>query len=262
MLMRLSQGQLNLLEQCPRRFQHVYLDQLSVPLPPEQQSRIEWGNRFHLGMQQRELGLSWFGPPSDTLQQCIESFRSATPDLFSTALNQSRQSEQRRSLEFEGYLLTVVYDLVILEESQAQILDWKTYAKPKQAKWLQQNWQTRLYPLILKETSEYVPEQIVMTYWFVEPAFVVGAVDQPSSLTFAYSEHQHEQNGQDLSQRLQQLTQWLQDYEQGISLPQVSLSEGHCSDCCFAVRCQRIGNREPQIDLSLPQLEEIQEISI
>jgi hypothetical protein len=262
MLMRLSQGQLNLLEQCPRRFQHVYLDQLGAPLPPEQQSRIEWGNRFHLGMQQRELGLPWFGSANDPLQQCIESFRRATPDLFSPMSNQFRQSEHRRSLEFEGYLLTVVYDLLILEESQAQILDWKTYPRPKQAKWLQQNWQTRLYPLVLKETDDYSPEQISMTYWFVEPAFSAEAIHQPASLTFAYSTRQHEQNSQDLAQRLQQLTQWLQDYEQGIPLPQVALSEDRCSDCCFAVRCQRNGNRESHGNPLLPQLEEIQEITI
>ncbi|NEP21702.1 PD-(D/E)XK nuclease family protein, partial [Moorena sp. SIO3I6] len=56
-LTRLSQGQLNVLETCPRKFQHIYFDQLGTPVSPEQQERLTWGSRFHLLMQQRELGL-------------------------------------------------------------------------------------------------------------------------------------------------------------------------------------------------------------
>ena len=41
--MRLSQGQLNLLERCPRQFQHTYLEQLGSPINPEQQERQTWG---------------------------------------------------------------------------------------------------------------------------------------------------------------------------------------------------------------------------
>jgi hypothetical protein len=55
--LRLSQGQLNLLETCPRKFQHIYLEQLGSPTTPEQQAHQAWGSRFHLLMQQRELGL-------------------------------------------------------------------------------------------------------------------------------------------------------------------------------------------------------------
>ena len=55
--LNLSQGHLNTLNQCDRRFQHLFLDGLVVPSSPEQQASLDWGNRFHLLMQQRELEL-------------------------------------------------------------------------------------------------------------------------------------------------------------------------------------------------------------
>ena len=54
---RLSQAQLNTLEACPRLFQHLHLDQLGSPVPPEQQESLTWGSQFHLLMQQQALGL-------------------------------------------------------------------------------------------------------------------------------------------------------------------------------------------------------------
>jgi len=56
-LLRLSQGHLNLLETCPRKFQHTYLEQLNSPANPEHEERQTLGSRFHLLMQQREMGL-------------------------------------------------------------------------------------------------------------------------------------------------------------------------------------------------------------
>ncbi|MEL6502777.1 MAG: PD-(D/E)XK nuclease family protein, partial [Cyanobacteria bacterium J06623_1] len=56
-LLRLSQGQLNLLETCPRKFQNTYLEQLRPPANPEYEEKQLLGSRFHLLMQQREMGL-------------------------------------------------------------------------------------------------------------------------------------------------------------------------------------------------------------
>ena len=55
--LRLSQGHLQLLATCPPQFQRLYLEQLTTPIPPEQQEKLDWGDRFHRLMQQRELGL-------------------------------------------------------------------------------------------------------------------------------------------------------------------------------------------------------------
>lgn len=241
-LVQISQAHLNLLSVCPRKFQHVYLDQLGLPSTPDQEEQLALGNRFHLLMQQRELGLPIEAlVQADTkLQRWFDTFSQTPPQM----LPGERQSEHRRTLCWQNYLLIGVYDLLILGEQQAQILDWKTYPRPQNQQWLKQNWQTRLYPYILAETSHYLPEQIYMTYWFAESRGKENA--GPCSLTFPYNTALHEQTRQDLNQALRDLTGWLELFNQGGSLPQVAIEAGHCyrndnaaSSCRFAIRCRR-----------------------
>jgi hypothetical protein len=170
------------------------------------------------------------------IKHWFESFEQTPP----TVIAGKRQSEQTRTLWLNDYLLVAVYDLLIEGQNQAQILDWKTYTRPQAAIWLQENWQTRLYPFILAETSEYLPEQITMTYWFAEGKNQQAATH---SLTFAYNSAQHEQTRQHLQELSTQLSHWLALYEQGQDFPQVAFSRGQCvsdrSQCSFAVRCDR-----------------------
>ena len=235
--MRLSQGQLNLLERCPRQFQHTYLDQLGSPTSPEQQERQTWGSRFHLLMQQRELGLPIESLVQEDaqLQRWMSAFASAAPEILTLGINSQtfRESEHCRTLQVQDYLLTVIYDLLIADERGAQILDWKTYPKPQNRRWLEQNWQTLLYLYVLAETSDYMPEQISMTYWFVQ------SEDKPQSLKFTYNNTQHQKTGEKLNRLLSQLTYWLQRYEQGEPFPQVTEGSKFCDSCQFAVRCER-----------------------
>ncbi len=232
--MRLSQGQLNLLERCPRQFQHTYLEQLSSPGNPEHQERQTWGSRFHLLMQQRELGLPITSLVEEDaqLQGWMTAFASAAPEILATNTNnQFRESEHCRTLQVQDYLLTVIYDLLIADDSSAQILDWKTYPKPQNRRWLELNWQTLLYPYVLAETSDYLPEQISMTYWFVQS-------EQPQSLKFTYNNTQHQKTQEKLHDLLNKLTYWLQRYEQGHPFPQVAVGS-KCDSCQFATRCDR-----------------------
>ncbi len=266
--MRLSQGQLNLLERCPRLFQHAYLDQLSSPTSLEQQERQIWGSRFHLLMQQRELGLPIESlVEEDTqMQGWMKAFAGAAPEISTPPSSQLfRESEHCRTLKVQDYLLTVVYDLLIADERRAQILDWKTYPKPQNRRWLEQNWQTLLYLYVLVETSDYLPEQISMTYWFVQ------SPKEPQSLKFAYDAAQHKQTGQKLNLLLSQLSDWRQRYQAGEPFPQVG--EGSvCDSCQFAVRCERDADGKDSV-LSyggeealgrdwLPNLANIQEVSL
>ena len=241
--MRLSQGQLNLLERCPRQFQHTYLEQLSSPGNPEQQERQTWGSRFHLLMQQRELGLPIASLVQEDaqLQHWMTAFASAAPEILTPDTeSQFRESEHCRTLQVQDYLLTVIYDLLIADDL-AQILDWKTYPKPQNRRWVEQNWQTLLYPYVLAETSDYLPEQISMTYWFVQS-------EQPQSLKFTYNNTQHQKTKEKLHKLLNQLTYWLQRYEQGHPFPQVAVGSKLCNSCQFATRCDRDNS-----DLVLPE---------
>lgn len=256
----LSQSQLNLLEVCPRKFQHIYFDQLGTLHSPEQQERLAWGSRFHLLMQQRELGLPVESLVQEDLQlqHWVTALVNEAIDVLTPSPETFRESEHCRTLNFQNYLFTVIYDLLIESEDNAQILDWKTYPQPKEQNQLTKDWQTRLYLYVLAETSDYLPEQISMTYWFVK------SKPRPKSLRFNYDEIQHDKTRHDLSLLLNKLTFWLQDYqENGIEFPQVEAPFRQCHDCDFAVRCHRMSedSASSNSDLLL-SLADIQEVAI
>ncbi|GBE93304.1 PD-(D/E)XK nuclease family protein [Nostoc cycadae] len=259
-LLRLSQGQLNLLERCPRQFQHTYLEQLNSPSDPEHEERQTLGSRFHLLMQQQEIGL-----PIDSLLQAdpqlqswMSAFANAAPEIVTPLRhNQTfRDSEHYRTLQFQDYLLTVIYDLLIADNQQAQILDWKTYPKPPDKRKLAQNWQTRLYMYVLAETSEYLPENISMTYWFVQ------SQGRPQNIKYTYNNRQHQQTEKDLNELLNYLSNWLKLYQNGQPFPQIIESSKACDYCQFAIRCQRTPSTEGNITSPLPTIDSIQEVSL
>ncbi|AKG20324.1 PD-(D/E)XK nuclease family protein [Calothrix sp. 336/3] len=232
---RLSQGQLNLLQRCPRNFQHIYLEQLYSPANPEYEEKQTLGSRFHLLMQQREMGL-----PIDTLVQAdprlnqwMTAFANAAPEIIlPNSLGETfRESEHYRTLQLDNYLLSVVYDLIIADNQTAQIFDWKTYSKPPHKKELEKNWQTRLYMYVLAETSEYQPEDISLTYWFVQSS------GKPQSVKFTYSPTEHQLTAKNLEKLLSQLGVWLHKYEQGESFPQIPEGSKICQQCNFVKSC-------------------------
>jgi hypothetical protein len=234
------------------------LDQLAEFVPTEQRDRMEWGNQFHQVMQQRELGLPITVAAGDGLLRCVEALVSTVPDVFDAKQWRDRFSEHRRLLRMGNRLLTVVYDLLLLGDRHAHILDWKTYPRPPRADWLAQHWQTRLYPFVLAETSDYEPEQIAMTYWFVQPQ---STPSQPESLTFPYSTDQHQRIHATLIQQLTQLEHWLADYYAGTALPMLPETAKHCQSCPFAVRCQR-GSFQTVAPEALLNLDAIEEVTL
>ncbi|MBE9128167.1 MULTISPECIES: PD-(D/E)XK nuclease family protein [unclassified Coleofasciculus] len=259
-LIRLSQGQLNIIETCPRKFQHIYFDQLGTPVSPEQQERLTWGSRFHLLMQQRELGLPVESLVEEDaqLRHWVTALVDTAPEVFAKDSQTFRDSEHCRTVKYQGYLLTVIYDLLIEDETSAQILDWKTYPQPQNRHWLAKDWQTRLYLYVLAETSDYLPEQISMSYWFVK------SQPCPQSLKFTYDRVQHEKTQQDLTELLSQLTKWLERYQNDhIPFPQLPVSANRCHDCSFAVRCQRTADAEvSRRQKLLSNLADIEEVSL
>jgi hypothetical protein len=262
-LIRLSQGHLNLLEICPPKFQQVYLENLSSLPNLEQQEKQTWGSRFHLLMQQRELGLPIESilQEDEELKQSLVALNKAAPEIFSrkSLLGDRRvwrEAEHCRTISLGNYLLTVIYDLLIAEEQKAKILDWKTYLQPQNKTKLAANWQTRLYLYVLAETSDYLPEQISLTYWFIK------LPTQPKSLTFFYSQAQHEKTQQDLTLLLTQLDCWLKNYyEQQVNFPHQSNCETSCPFyqlLLFSPNTSRDQETIKQNELTL--IEEIEEI--
>ncbi len=238
MIPYLSQSQLKLLETCPRKFQHVFIDGLPTPPNIEGQESMEWGSRFHLLMQQRELGLSVnsFLEADDRLSRWFENFVSAAPELFADVGETAfRQAERDISLEFDDFLLLGRYDLFVADDRAAKILDWKTYPRPKNRAVLAKDWQTRLYLFLLAETSDYPPDAISMTYWFANSQ----PQAEPQYLSFAYDSKQHQRIKKELRSLLDKLENWLQDYDNGIPFPMVAETDGACDRCTFSSRCDR-----------------------
>jgi len=267
-MMQISQGHLNTLEYCPRLFQYIYLDQFSMPLTAEQQAAMARGSRFHLLMQQRELGLSTTVVGEDAaISELIEQFLAAAPEVMrcvgeTSALSPVtfRQSEHRRQFVIQTFAITVVYDLLILEPDRADIFDWKTGLGLPSTETLERNWQFKLYPFVLAETSSYRPEHITMTYWFIQPDGP-DAPPNPQQMPFSYTPQKHQAIAQELHYLLAQLSTYLEDYRSGRSLPQVDEADGHCKACPFAVRCYRSPG-SLQADRILPDLSDIQEVKI
>ncbi|PSB10590.1 PD-(D/E)XK nuclease family protein [Pleurocapsa sp. CCALA 161] len=249
-LIRLSQSHLNLLSICPPKFQQVYIDCLGSLSAPKQQDTMEWGSRFHLLMQQRELTLP-IEPllATDTeLDSSLKALIQAAPEL---APNPQvwRSAEHCRTLSMGNFLFTVIYDLLIAENDRAVILDWKTYRQPIGIKKLKQNWQTRLYLYVLVETSEYKPEQVQMTYWFVKSG-------QPKNVTIKYSQQEHQQAEQELTILLSNLATWLQNYRE------FQADFPHRPDCETTCRYYQDFVTADVQQKMLKSIEDIEEISI
>ncbi|HHP7230992.1 MAG TPA: PD-(D/E)XK nuclease family protein [Xenococcaceae cyanobacterium] len=264
MFYRLSQGHLNLLEICPPKFQQTYLENLPTLTNPEQEDKLIWGSHFHLLMQQRELGL-----PLESLLQAepeldhsLKALIEAAPDILNPDNSQTwREAEHSRTLNHGSYLLTVVYDLLIANQNQAQIIDWKTYLQPPSNKNLAHDWQTRLYLYVLAETSEYAPEQISLTYWFVK------LPQQPQNYTFTYSADQHTQTKTDLTNLLTNLDYWLltNDFPHQTNCEKSCPFRQDLANSTHNTSSNNINSIETQANLassSLTSLDQIAEISI
>ena len=277
-MLPLSQSHLSLLESCARRYEYVFLESLTGPASYEQQAKTQWGSQFHLLMQQQALNLpiEAVAAVDAEMSASLRSLQSVAPDVFQYLLESSKtyrskndnanqlssnrlsfdrlssdrfsQSEHRRTLSFNGYLLTAVYDLVVIQlgpqEKKGLIFDWKTHQQPPPKAKLKQDWQTRLYPYLLCETSELSPEDISMTYWFVRAKPARGAQldtpsdnsnSQPSFYKFSYSLAEHDQTRRDL----QALTDQLSQMRQTGQFSKVDIEKGLCDRCPFNVRCDR-----------------------
>ncbi|BBA79892.1 hypothetical protein RGRSB_1465 [cyanobacterium endosymbiont of Rhopalodia gibberula] len=259
-LIHLSQSHLNLLETCPPQFQRVYLEQLGTPLSPEKQEKLSWGNQFHQLMQQNELGLpiELLVAQDKQMQNSLNALINAVPNLRHPSKNSWKEAEHCRNFEFKGYLLTVIYDLLIAEPEKAEILDWKTYLKPENPEKLANHWQTRLYLYVLVETSNYSPEDISLTYWFVK------LPTKPQSLTFFYDRDKHKKNYEDLTILLNQLNNWLNEYTQeNINFPHLASCRTSCPHfqlLGFEQSQEKKLNEVKKDWLSI--IEEIQEVSL
>jgi PD-(D/E)XK nuclease superfamily len=257
--MKISQGNVTILETCPRLFQHQVLEQLGVPQLGEVWERLQLGSQFHQIMQQRAQNF-----PMGVLQSMVAT----DPDLsrwwqavvdYGNELFPDRgawtDSEHVRTWECLGHTIVGIYDYLVLYPESAQILDWKTYPRPIETQKIQRSWQSRLYPFLLAQTSDYLPEKIEMRYWFFQGGdreasqnrFDQSPSNRPQLLRLSHSHEQQAQTLADLTVILTNLNQWLGAYQLGEDFPQTGV-RSTCETCAFAVRCDRVVNSEEAFD--------------
>ncbi|WP_434687191.1 PD-(D/E)XK nuclease family protein [Pseudanabaena minima] len=234
----ISQGHLNIWEICQRKYQYSFLEELSLPEADLQsKENLLLGSNFHLLMQQKELGLdvAVLATSDPKLQLWLSAFDQKPPEMIAG----DRLCEHRRTLGMpiemslhhsqnsvhgQGYfVLTAIYDFLILGDLQAQILDWKTHQVAIAAEKLKSNWQTRLYLYLLAKTTNYSPEQLSMTYWFANTA---------ESVIISYSQDDY------ISTEIK-LKQILAEINQAIDYPKLPLHSSECNYCEFRDRCDR-----------------------
>ncbi len=242
-----SQAHLQKFQDCPPSFQRAYLDQLATPLDPVQQQKQEWGIRFHLAMQQLHAGFALEYVTHDPqLQTSLQSLLTKIPYFLTQTNEQYSAAEYRQTLAKQDFLLTIICDWIVFGSQTLEIHDWKTYRQPKRPEKLQNHWQTKLYLYLMAATTAYQPEQLSMTYWFIE------AGGQPESLTFKYSEKWHRQITTELDQLLADLAVSLENY-----FKQNQPFEHTDSANCFYCLSQQKAGRSPQsslLDVNLDQL--------
>jgi CRISPR/Cas system-associated exonuclease Cas4 (RecB family) len=234
----ISQGHLNIWEICRRRYLYSFLEELSLPEADLQRKKnLLLGSNFHLLMQQKELGLdvSSLASSDPKLRSWIDAFEHQPPEM----IKGDRLCEHRRTLEMQiemslnhsengdhgqaYFVLTAIYDFLILGDRKAQILDWKTHQVAIAAEKLKTNWQTRLYLYLLAKTTNYAPEQLSMTYWFANTA---------ESVIIPYSQAEYVSTET-------QLKQILTEVYQANNYPKLPLSSPNCNYCEFRDRCDR-----------------------
>ncbi len=183
----LSQSSLQDYNDCPRRFELRYLQQLAYPAIEtepalENEKHLKEGEYFHRLAQQHFIGIPAEQVSklanTDNLQRWWDNFTNAT-DLSS--LTSSPKGKDLSGLKTEitlsaplgKFRLVAKYDLIAFGGEKIYIYDWKTYRKRPKNEWLAVRWQTRVYRALLVQAGAHLnggksiqPEQIEMIYWF------------------------------------------------------------------------------------------------
>lgn len=185
--MSFSQSSLQDYSDCARRFELKYVQQLlwpSVVAEPaqEHEAHMQRGAAFHHMIYQHHLGV-----PADALASGLDaqlavwwSAYRASSYAVGGAIGGARHPEVMLSTSVAGHRLVAKYDLLILDDDRATIIDWKTSQKRTPESVLAARWQTRVYRYVLASAGAALnggqaiaPEQIEMIYWFTaDPANV------------------------------------------------------------------------------------------
>lgn len=249
----LSQYKLANFLACQRRFQLRTLRRLPWPAPPlpeRTEQLLQQGQDFHQLLERHFLGLTITSAtiPDSRVRQWWQAFAAHAP-VKNLPANVRYLPETGLTVPLGHHLLYGRFDLLIIgEDTQnqpfAHVFDWKT-GRPATADELNGRWQTRLYLALLAEggsafwpqTVQLTPEQISLTYWYVQ--------DAETPVTIGYNTAAHQANWAEL----QQIAARLDD---AFAVGNWPLTDdwSKCRECAYQVYCGRLGagTAVPELD--------------
>lgn len=240
--LELNQSRLQTYAKCQRRFFLQYMREEYVPsraplLPAEQEAKIRQGELFHRHVEGLMRGLD---------EELVLKF---APDPVGGWLNDAlgfleqlpsgdRLAEFTIALPFRGAKLTAKYDLLVVRQERALIVDWKTSEEPAKRYFLERSMQHRVFPFVLAEAAPAMgwpqvgPESIEVVYW--------NAGEPKAPSLFMYSQREHQGNRKFLTDRIAEIR--ARDRVEG-SFPKVPDTpenrETLCNACAFVFHCER-----------------------
>lgn len=235
----LSQQQIQDYLDCPRRFQLRHLKQLpwpDLPYPPDVEAAFSRGRLLHRLIERHYLGLevSRESIIDPVVAGWWDTFRAHAPAPSSG----HALPEASLTVPLGNHQLRGRFDLISVDTTgatpRATIYDWKT-SKPRDAAWLRQAWQTRLYLALIAEGGHALPgtdgerirpDNINMVYWYL--------ADPERPVILHYSATWHAENWQMLEATLAAL-------DESLRTDSWPLTEdwSHCRYCAFQAYCGR-----------------------
>lgn len=247
----LSRYKLSIFTTCQRKFQARYLLDPRWPLPPPAPPSLEaeQGIRFHALMQRHFSGLPLaLETESEAVQSWWQAFQDNPPripagDIFPEyALSVPIVAD-------ESLYLFGRFDLLVLTEKTATIIDWKTERTPRSPAKLKADLQTQLYLAALVEGGNalrrsYTPEQVTITYWF--------ARHPQKSVTIPYDTATHTQSWARLTATANRLQDRLAAPD---AIWPLTDDREACKKCNFQALCdRRTPSTEEQVDESIIEM--------
>ena len=237
-----SQSSLRDYDDCPRRFQLKYIQELKWPAVEtapilENEKRQLDGQNFHRMIHQsfleipidkikKQAGLS----QSEPLTRWWNNFEQAKAGNLAGINEKLIYPEHTLTSPIGKHRLVAKYDLINIDENHAVIYDWKTYQKRPNDEYIIKNLQTKVYLSLLIKAGRQInlnhdllPANVEMIYWYAEHP------DEP--LVIKYSSSLYSQDWMEINELINEISAKQ-------SFPMTD-NEKTCGFCAFRSYCNR-----------------------
>jgi hypothetical protein len=193
-MLQLDANMLELLAADPQKFQQFEPQFLQTPSNlVEDQKEIE---RFRLVMQQLLMGL-----PVEPLLQAYPQIAKWVDRVLPIASvsDHTKQVNTWRQKLIQGALIVAQYDLLILGNEKAIVVNWRSDRNIPRSRQLENSWEAQLQLFLLVEAEEILPNNVSLIYCFFDSG------KSPTLDRFSYDREKHDAFKQRLEMALSNL---------------------------------------------------------